>query len=894
MPKEINIILDKSTHAQPFEANSNLIHQDELENVLGFIKSKIENVNENISSKNKPELHLHDTITILGSRGSGKTSFLLSVQKELEKKNKFGDINSSDFQQVQVLEIIDPTLIEEKGHVFLNVISRITELVEKKLDDEECKPTSDQIVWKRKDWRNALSKLASGLPSIDGVADHINNSWQDPEFVMENGLKSVGASLKLSENFHNLLIEALKILDKKVFLLMFDDIDVDSRKGWPVLETIRKYLTSDRLITILSGDMKLYSTVVRQKKWQNFGKDILNYEGDVLKRPSRFDEMVTELEAQYLKKVMLPKYRIHLPTIWKVLKRGHTINVYKKNTDNEIEVDIRKVYKKILSNIGLLVRNDSDQYLHFFLDLPIRTQVQVLSIFFEVKTTLENQIDSLIDVFISDLYAKEIDAPSLRESSYNINRIILQFLLKEQKIEELYQLQPFTTDSSLNSSLINLNFILATEIKANSYLIFDYIIRIGYIRNLVPLIGYKAGDRSEMEKAFEEMCRRDVILNDSALKTTMGRIIAYLRGQMDNLGNSDSISRAGTIPLFGMAGKAKKKKEETQGRIDWELTENKANYIEKLLVYLPLSSNQYVYKQSSLLTYSPYLLIAAIGELCRMVQSGDSIKSFAGLTQLRAFIMPHFKTGNNKKIDVWDAYEQDLGERLETDINIEYLVEKWIFLFKQNYINISVQLLGRVSTRFFYVVTNIESEKEIKSLGEIFHSHIIGFMNSVLVEDFKEQSDFADELSLSNPRYSDVIFTNNLKKARAKLNESDLNLSFSKWILACPLLLVYLKNQSDLINLILEFSGYEINSAIFNLRVYDILNKVKIKKDIVKIPLTSPNHEKIVQILEENDEDIDNIKTFSREAAKTYLSNFGIIRVTENSWNSFLTYLEKI
>ncbi|WP_259015889.1 hypothetical protein [Emticicia fluvialis] len=852
MPKEINIILDKSTHAQPFEANSNLIHQDELENVLGFIKKKIENVNRNIDRKNKPELHLHDTITILGSRGSGKTSFLLSVQKELEKKNKFGDINSSDFQQVQVLEIIDPTLIEEKGHVFLNVISRITELVENKLDDEECKPTSDQIVWKRKDWRNALSKLASGLPSIDGVADHINNSWQDPEFVMENGLKSVGASFKLSENFHNLLVRALEILDKKVFLLMFDDIDVDSRKGWPVLETIRKYLTSERLITLLSGDLKLYSTVVRQKKWQNFGSEILKYEGEVLKRLGRFDDTISELESQYLQKILQPRLRIALPTLWQLINerdsgRKLLFSISHSQSQLESKIEIQTAYKNFLKIFGIISENETSQYLRFFLNTPLRTQIQILSIFYGDILKQQNAgkyAKLLIDVFFSDLQSREIDPIPLRQIGKMLNRFILQFLIKERKLVELYQLQPFTTDSFLNAGLLTLNFMLVAENKYNPFVFFDYFIRIGYLRNLMPLIGYKDDNSSDYSLSFVELCRREVILNDGSLKSVTGRIISYLRGYLDKGSNSEYISKAGSIPLFGLASTAKKGIEDTADRIDGILKIKSANRIERLLVYLPLTSNQYAYKQSSLLTYSPYTLLGAIGELCKKIDSEISLNDFFELAQLRAFIMPDFKRRPNEEYETPEEISLDFADEGEDVIKLEEYFKKWVKARPEE-LTVSSYLMGKISTRFFYALANLENKIGRKNLGEIFQAQLIAFMNAVLIEDCIANSDFSNELNLNNPRYSEALFVNNLKKVIKKAKSNSEVLSFSKWMLACPILWLYLKRdnaekannnvvkaENNLLENLIEFCGIndeDLKSKIG--KVFEILKDIPIKSE---------------------------------------------------------------
>ncbi|AZB10681.1 hypothetical protein EG344_18490 [Chryseobacterium sp. G0162] len=939
----INIILENSTHAQNYSTNSDkqnystLIHNKEFDKVIQIIKDSIPIDQASAANKN-----LHNTITILGSRGSGKTSFLLSIKFYLESSERY-----SIGKDIQVLNIIDPTLIEEKGHVFLNVISRITDLIEKKLDQDECNISNENLFASRKTWRQALNKLAAGLPSIDGIGNNSNEGWQDPEFVMENGLKAVDSSLKLGDNFNFFLKEALKILNKKAFILMFDDIDVDSRKGWAVLETIRKYFTGAQLITIISGDLKLYSSVVRQKKWQNFGNEILKYEAEGLNKISVFNDVVTQLESQYLQKILQPKFRIHLPTIYDICqKRDRSIFIY-KNENEGILID--QAYGNILGLLGIKNEYQASAYLNFLLALPIRTQIQILSIFYldqDNRTVSNEQILLLIDVFISDLYDKEIDPESLKLNS-NLNRIVLQFLLKEQRLEELYQLQPITTDSSLNSVLLSLNFSLTNKIQNDPFVIFDYFIRIGYIRNLVPILGYSNENRAVFDPSFKELCEKDIILSDRVLKDIIGKVTAYIRGYTDKNPNSENISIAGTIPIFGMADKAKRNRQATSDRIDSVLKAENATFIEKLLVYIPLSSNQYTYKQTSLLTYSPYLLFGAIGELCRKFDLEDLKNGFSELSQLRAYMMPDFKRGNNEDYDISEETNFEFPERTDTDTKIEELFEKWARNYPKNN-SVSVHLLGKIVTRYFYALSNIENKMNKKSLGEIFHAQLIAFMNAVLIEDCRENSNFASELNINNTNYSNKIFINNLKTI---LKKDFSELTFSKWILSCPLLLVYLKNddnqssnyntsentlnnedtkqqgteiikessnsddnqnitsnlsdstilegkkqeknnENNLTSLIVKYCTPFTDESIFKLKIYNILHKIKTRtnEESSKINLVKfdrNNYEEVSKILQENNISLDSLKTLSLKDLKKQLKEVGIEITTRSSLNAY-------
>ena len=145
---KIIIDLSKSMNACSFEG-SDIIHKTEFDRVIELINNKITKLKED--DKNYIEIHkrYNDTITILGSRGSGKTSFLMSI---LQRYNGHDDI--------EIIELIDPTLIEEKGHIFLTLISLITDKVEKKISKNECDPCCKEYR-QRKSWDDKLKSVFS-------------------------------------------------------------------------------------------------------------------------------------------------------------------------------------------------------------------------------------------------------------------------------------------------------------------------------------------------------------------------------------------------------------------------------------------------------------------------------------------------------------------------------------------------------------------------------------------------------------------------------------------------------------------------------------------------------------------------------------------------------------
>lgn len=186
----------------------------------------------------------HNAITISGPRGSGKSTFLRHVLTCLNDPNSV----KADSKQkakipkgLEVLRIIDPTLISSKEHVLIILISQVRDAVakyKKSINDDDFS-----------EYEYCLKELAGGLCQIDGIGPSAyGDEWEDKTYILEKGLEKAAAGRNLERNLNRFVETALKVIDKKAFVLTFDDIDTKFEKGWPVLETIRKYLTSPKWI----------------------------------------------------------------------------------------------------------------------------------------------------------------------------------------------------------------------------------------------------------------------------------------------------------------------------------------------------------------------------------------------------------------------------------------------------------------------------------------------------------------------------------------------------------------------------------------------------------------------------------------------------------------------
>lgn len=433
----------------------------------------------NSIDRNKEFVRVHNTILINGKRGMGKSSFALHMKHNLK------DLN------ICVLPIIDPTLIESKEHVLLNIITLVKEKVENYTKCDKC-DTND---YKYKNWRESLRLLAGGLSMLDGIgSNHLSNNdlWDSPELILEKGLSNSKHGYKLEENFHKYIESSLDILCKEAFFITLDDIDTSLDKGLVILEILRKYLTSPKLIIALLGDIELYSTLVRQLQWQKIDpyKILKDYEfGNGQKDKNKEDncfeyasknkylDQIEHLEEQYLVKVLKPENRISLKTI---LELEDKILIKKRHSE-EAE-SLIAFLEEMLAQLFLLSKSSS-YHTAFKMELlsqSTRSLVQILKVYDDEKNLSNEVVNKFKHTFFTTLYKNLLHHNLLDiQSPERLMNIFSIFILKSEiSRDNNLELLPEFVSSEKNITMTYLNLVFNNYVKQKDYL--SYFIKIGY------------------------------------------------------------------------------------------------------------------------------------------------------------------------------------------------------------------------------------------------------------------------------------------------------------------------------------------------------------------------------------------------------------------------------
>lgn len=796
------IVLNESHAAKSF-SEGNIIHETEMKRAQAWIDSQLAEVDR--LGKNPPysaEVQAR-TITILGSRGSGKTSFMRSLMMHYQDKG------------VQIIQLIDPTLIEEKGHPFLIILSELDRLVRAQLDKEDDvsrRPTASREAC----WEKALEKLAEGLPSLEPIGTNYAQ-WEDAEYVMEKGLSRVTSARGLAENFHMLLGLALDILDKKAFLIALDDIDIDFLKGWPVLETLRRYLQTPLLITLLSGDLRLYSKAIRKQQWKNFGKALLKNEAEGLKRMADYDPLVTDMEGQYLQKVIPSLYRIHLGSLQEKRQRIdgiRDIKVCSDETNAKLEESIEALYRDQLKvRLGLGNHSFQEPYLSFLLSLPLRTQIRLLS----VLTSPERYGGETpwLDILLSELYALRVDVDLIRSAPTGLLQEMLRYLLRYDLLGQAYLFQPSLQSAKYDAGLFALSATYAQYSSQAPYLFFEYLIRIGLPYQLDAmriLSDARASFRGYRYFSLDTFMDYALAPNQNLIDAC-GSITAYLYALDEGSGTSRDAeafrSGFGVLGLKGLARVGRRGGEVNEDRIDHVLRDVDPNI--RNVAYLSVTISRGQGKQGSNPSASFYRLLAAIGELLKRYELEREGRAYvdeaAGrrliaswlreLGELSSYTIPDLRDARsaqtrpeNRDEERQENEEDEAAGGTVPEQAQELLTALYRWLRgRPRDLAFPPHLVGRIVSRLQRGQRDIPRT----NLGQWMHRYVVLFFNAVLIEANAETT-FSVGLNKNNATGGDKIFLDNLRKYPNKAAIPEL----ARWMFRCPLLCVFLDPHVDL------------------------------------------------------------------------------------------------
>lgn len=789
---ENKVVLDFSkcdySDAAPYDEQS-LIHRSKMEQIMEMWDQLYDNAVED--GKNTDFHRFHNTISVFASRGAGKTTFLLSFLDRI-KKDKGKDI--------LCLSPIDPSLIETKQHPFINILASIQESVEDALN-ENFYSVRDKRFEERKKHEDCYNDLLKALPFIDGIGkDNVYDGWDDEEFISIQGMNKAKAFNKLEDTFHTYIKETLKLLDKKCIVVPFDDIDTDFKKGFEILEVLRKYITSGQIITILTGDLELYSKLVRKANWKCFDDDFLKKEMEYAgHKKEEFAEMINQLENQYLIKLLKPEYRIHLKTIREYLEEDdYSLEII--YTDAKKGKTIGKCYRDLLNRIGISSRNErvNTEICHFLLGLSLRGQVRILTLlnFNSIQKEKTDITTGLLNVFANDINQKASNTKLLINGTPVYTIEMLKFLIHANALYTGSNFLPETNDDILNKALFAVGTKFNQLVRKNRFLIFDYWIRLSYIEVLSERLGGKLSDRS-MIKDLLEFSQLNANIN---LLKSIGLAQAFCNSKLNRNKQENVETMAGTIFIGNNA----------------PVLLSESNQVLSMLPMLGTIDT----RQHENVFISIYRLLAIIRETLFYSKNNgsDSLEEMLSKeAPYSNFLQPFFLDPVNRKEGLanWndvtiDIKEDDLWKTVITKLK-EWAAERSV--------EVSTSLLYHVFIRFYNTMLQIDEDDKYRSAGMKFNAYIVALLNAALVEEMAECG--IPGINFNVIGDIETIYIHNRKAVTASKMITTGKTYFYKWFAECPLLEVFL---NPFLRYLMQNNAEEKEQYLNELLKYDQMN----------------------------------------------------------------------
>lgn len=754
--------------------DSELVNKVQMEKIMELIEEQVQkskNFKLPESNKIEKQQHVHNTISIFGNRGAGKTTFLQTSLYLISQKYE---------KDAVLLKVLDPSLLDCKQHPFISIIASIHELVEECINKDYLNRGNISKTDKDK-YDSSYKKLLKGLPFIDGVGSaNSYQDWDDDLYVSMQGMEKAEASNNLIDNFIEYVYDALKVLNKKCFIIPFDDIDTNINKGFEILEVIRKYLITEQIITILTGDLDLYSKLVRKASWESFSKDFLEKECNYSKRnPDEFSHMINHLENQYLLKVLKPEYRIHLKTIREVIESGESIiGVY---INDSSFADISVCYQYILDKIGFKTENIrvTNQIIYFWEGLSIRTQMRLLKLLSNYHDERHNDKNNFthefINIFWNDIKQKSLNAKSLVNDDKYYPVEMMKFLIDTKSLSDCSDFMPHTNDDILNKALLAISAQFTKQVNKSGFMIFDYWVRVCYMKYVLE--SFKVDDTTNI---LDEIVKFSSVLEHDDITKCIGLVEAYSRSKY----------KSQSLPYKTMPG-------------TMIIDENVARNNNSFGKYLDLISHGTIDQSNNLIRYvSIYKLFAVIRD-CLFNSLKYSIREglnkrrnntliIKKIAQFRGYLEPTiFETKYNYSYDS-EKYNLLNDDLLREDNVIWDSITCNFIEWKKDSLkifsslgNVTPQLLNRIFTRTYFTMINIDKDSSYVNIGQKFNAYIIAFLNSVLVEWSFEKSQIKG-LIIDNNGSIEYTFINNI----SLISEGDCVLL--EWLINCPLIKLFI------------------------------------------------------------------------------------------------------
>ncbi|MCC5909350.1 MAG: hypothetical protein JJT76_02800 [Clostridiaceae bacterium] len=353
------------------------------------------------------EKKFNNTIALFGERGTGKTSTMYTLLKELKGSTK--DI---------VLDTIEPDNIGTEGKIMGCILGLLQDKI-KEIQNEVKNENPNELTKDTKQYffddckfieRNPLQVKYDELLECYCYTekDYRNlliSTYTDMNSYRKKTSYLLNADLQFAKKFTELIDEMIKVKnqmkndtnkeEKPLIFIFIDDVDLNTMKCQEIIESILKYTSHPNIVCFISGDYTTFSEAVTISllKKEELPKANLHPENRVNINNINILQSKQELGYQYMKKIFPPAHR-HYVNTWEISLRP----LYGfDNVDNNNTMSMYELLKELIEirkgeNIfGYEINKEGSTYFLPAYHMFDETSRGLINVYYTLFTAIKNK-----------------------------------------------------------------------------------------------------------------------------------------------------------------------------------------------------------------------------------------------------------------------------------------------------------------------------------------------------------------------------------------------------------------------------------------------------------------------------------------------------------------------
>lgn len=351
-------VLDETQMENIFPSYGNLVNRiEEHRGYVGVYGSNQSSLDEQYN------LMFDNVFSIMGKRGSGKTSVVYTLKKILEEK-KDTDV---------VLPIVMSELIPESAEIIgwiLSLLENTVQDINSRLENGRCREGlfKDCMVksgTSLKEKYNEIKELCFSRSYVGASEESFSRIVANSERKTQNSFDFTHSLSVFWADLREGICRANHLEDKEepLIYIIFDDVDLAPEKVWELLSTIVKYLSHPNVVVLVTADEEMLYEVVKNILYNKVKN------GDITQELKASPSWFKEMAKLYVDKILPPSTRYYIENFESCGRKASFVAQleFDKNGDIKRQIRLKKFLEEQVEDYLKFIesKNTDDNFLHY-------------------------------------------------------------------------------------------------------------------------------------------------------------------------------------------------------------------------------------------------------------------------------------------------------------------------------------------------------------------------------------------------------------------------------------------------------------------------------------------------------------------------------------------------